>query len=391
MKYCNFANDTTKIQTILRLALSADKSEKKLEKFRNVLKTVNIEKLYEEAKIDEVDSHVAHMLIEAGLPLESRWQNSYTVVEKRITNLMNELERIAIELSKFDIKIVALKNAGITKGIYTNYACSPMGDIDLLIETKNFHQAHDIILKELEYTFKFRSEFEHEDIEEAFRGGGTEYYKDVNGYKVWLELQWRPIAGRWIQPHNEPNGNELVRRAYKLENSDVCVLSPEDNLLQVALHTTKHSYVRAPGFRLHSDVDRIVRFTKIDWNKFVLQVKLLELKTSVYFSLCLSKRLLDTPVPNEVLEQLKPNLIRGNLIRYFLKKAGIFNQKKRKFSRLGYILFNMCLYDNIKNLLTAIIPSPKTIKDLYGIESSILLPFYYVKRLTDLLLKRAKL
>ena len=48
------------------------------------------------------------------------------------------------------------------------------------------------------------------------------------------------------------------------------ILSPEDNLLQVALHTAKHSYVRAPGFRLHSDVDRIVCFQEINWNIFGL-------------------------------------------------------------------------------------------------------------------------
>lgn len=391
MSYCSFANDITDIQKILILALSADKSNEKIDTFKHLINSVNDDELYIQAKIDEVDSHIADMMIKSYITLSDKWRESYDSVDKRITNLMNELDRITFKLAESDIKIVALKNAGITRGIYQNNACSPMGDIDLLISTKDFHKAHEIILEELGYTFKFRSEFEEEDIEEAFRGGGTEYYKDVNGYKVWLELQWRPIAGRWIQPHNEPNGNDLVKRAYKLEDCEVCVLSPEDNLLQVALHTTKHSYVRAPGFRLHSDVDRIVRFTNIDWDKFVSQVKLLELKISVYFSLCFAKTMLDTPIPNDVLSQLKPDFIRGNLIRYFIKKAEIFNQDKSKFSRYGYIIFNMSLYDNVLNLTTAIIPNIETIYKLYDVKSPVLLPFYYVKRLIDLLLKRAKL
>ncbi|AKF25180.1 hypothetical protein YH65_07080 [Sulfurovum lithotrophicum] len=373
------------------LALASNTPDEKKEKFLELYNEVDDEQLYNEAKIDEVDSHVAYLMKETGISLDEKWNASFDEVEKRITNLMEELERVAAKLDEYNIPIVALKNAGITKGIYKNVACSPMGDIDLLIETDHFHKAHEIIMEELGYTFKFRSEYEHEDIEEAFRGGGTEYYQDINGYKVWLELQWRPIAGRWIQPENEPNGNELVKRSYQAAGSKVRILAPEDNLLQVALHTTKHSYVRAPGFRLHSDVDRIVRYTDIDWDKFVKQVEELQLKTSVYFSLCFAKNLLNTPIPENVLDELKPNIIRGSLIRHFIKKADIFDQKKKKFSKIGYILFNMSLYDSLGNLFVAIVPSPQTIKDLYGVENSMLLPFFYIKRLSDLIIKRAKL
>ena len=174
-----------------------------------------------------------------------------------------------------------MKNAGIATGIYKVPVCSPMGDLDLLVSTDDFHQAHEILMNDLGYTFEFRSELEDEDLEEAFKGGGTEYYKDVNGYKVWLELQWRPVAGRWIQPHNEPNGNELMKRSIPIKNSFVHLLSPEDNLLQVCLHTAKHSFCRAPGFRLHSDVDRVVRFSNIDWDVFFNIVNKMKLKTAV--------------------------------------------------------------------------------------------------------------
>ena len=37
---------------------------------------------------------------------------------------MKELDKIALELSKNKIKTVALKNAGIARAIYTNYASS---------------------------------------------------------------------------------------------------------------------------------------------------------------------------------------------------------------------------------------------------------------------------
>ena len=70
----------------------------------------------------------------------------------------------------------------------------------------------------------------------------------------------------------------------EVNGSNVRILAPEDNLLQVALHTAKHSYVRAPGFRLHSDVDRVVRFQSIDWNQCGIEGNLFtfSLKKQVY-------------------------------------------------------------------------------------------------------------
>ena len=391
IKFWKFLNNRTDIQEIMTLALSADKSDEKIDLFKNLLLNVDMNELYREAKVDEVDSHVAEMMMNSGIELERMWQKSYNSVDIKITNLMNELDRIALELLKNKIKIVALKNAGIARGIYSNYASSPMGDIDLLISTKDFHSAHKLILEKLGYTFKFRSEFEFEDLDYAFRAGGTEYYKIINGHKVWLELQWRPIAGRWIQAHNEPNGNELMRNSISIKNSSVKILAPEDNLLQVALHTAKHSYVRAPGFRLHSDVDRIIRFQQIDWLHFENIVLKLKLKTAVYFSLFFAKSLLGTPIPEEVLKKLSPIWYREIIIRYYVKKAGVYNQENKKFTKFGYIIFNLALYDTFSENLKAIFPPFDSLKIKYPITKKSQLPYFYILRLKDLLLKRAKL
>ena len=243
-------------KNVLNLALSAKDINEKITILKQLWEKLDEEKLFEYAKIDDVASHIAYILKSSDLKYASFWGKVYQDTDHYITVLMAVLEEVARKLNENKIEIVALKNAGITKSIFKNNACSPMGDLDLLVRSNDFRKAHEIILKELGFTFKFRSEFESEDLEEAFKNGGTEYFKFVEGYKVWLELQWRPIAGRWIQPHNEPNGDVLMDNSIKVENTDIRILAPEDNLLQVALHTAKHSYVRAPGFRLHSDVDR---------------------------------------------------------------------------------------------------------------------------------------
>jgi hypothetical protein len=382
---------TSEYKEILNLALSGKSIDEKVSQLNKQWSLVKEESLFQHAQVDEVASHIAYILKSSDLIYASFWDKEYSKTDHCTSILMDVLDDVAHKLKENTIEIVALKNAGIAKAIYKNNVCSPMGDIDLLVRSKDFSRAHEIILNDLGFTFKFRSEFEFEDIEEAFRGGGTEYYKIVDGYKVWLELQWRPIAGRWIQPHNEPNGDKLMDNSIEVEGSDIRILSPEDNLLQVSLHTAKHSYVRAPGFRLHSDVDRIVRFQSVDWSKFERKVCDLELKTAVYFSLFFAKELIDTPIPKTILINLKPVWFRRKSIHYFIKKAGLYNQKKKKFTRIGYILFNLSLYDSLGENLKAIFPPLDSLKIKYPITRKIQLPYYYVLRIKDLLFKRAKL
>lgn len=162
-------------------------------------------------------------------------------------------------------------------------------------------------------------------------------------------------------------------------------------MLQVCLHTAKHSYCRAPGFRLHSDVDRIVIYQEVDWKSFVKKVKELHLKTAVYFSLFFAHELLKTPIPASVLTELEPSAPKRKLILTFINKAGLFGQNKSKFSKLGYIVFGLLLFDNIAEVMTAIVPSKHEIKRKYNFSNNLLLPFFYLVRIKELLFKRAKL
>ena len=130
-----------------------------------------------------------------------------------------------------------------------------------------------------------------------------------------------------------------MARSVAVEGSSVRLLSPEDNLLQVALHTAKHTFVRAPGFRLHTDVDRIVRSCEIDWDIFLSRVCSLQVKTAVYLSLAFAHDLLATPVPLEVLDRLKPSVWKLRLMVRWLERVGLFDPDGKKWGRVGFIIF----------------------------------------------------
>ncbi len=175
----------------------------------------------------------------------SHWATEHSATSARISEYLDELDRIGDRLAARSIPVVALKNGGIARGLHRCPGCNPMGDLDLLIRQPDFANAHEGLL-ELGYKFCFRSEIEDGNLEEAIRGGSTEYLTVLpSGNQLWVELQWRPVAGRWIRPDQEPCGDDLIARSQSIDGTHVRLLCPEDNLLQVALHTAKHSYVRA--------------------------------------------------------------------------------------------------------------------------------------------------
>lgn len=343
---------------------------------------------------NELQPIVAHVLgeYEAIAPELTPWQQAHTETHARISAYLAELDRIAAQLAQAGIPLVALKNGGIARGIYPCPGCCPMGDLDVLVEKKYFRQAHQILLAE-GYHFEFRSPLEEADLQAAEESGGAEYWKQLpNGQKLWFELQWRPVAGRWIRPEQESSTAELMARSIAIPGTAVRLLAPEDNLLQVALHTAKHSYVRAPGFRLHLDVERIVRaYPNLDWNLFVQRVKALQVKTAVYFSLAIPRALFDTPIADEVLAQLKPPAWKERLITRWLNRAGLFNPDEQKFSKLGYILFTALLYDDLAGLGRGIFPDGQWMRQRYPIQNKWQLPYYHARRLVDLALRRASL
>ncbi len=357
----------------------------------DLLKEVGDEQAFTFAKAHDAESIVACAL-KACLgekPLPTHWQEAYENITHKLTLYMQVLERAGAALAKANIPLLALKNSGIARGIYPDLAGCPMGDIDVLVDVNDFDRAHAVML-EHGFVFDSRSPLGEKTVEEAKRSGGSEYrYRLEDGTTLWFELQWRPVAGRWINEDQEPKTEYLVARSVPIEGSDVRLLAPTDNLLQVALHTAKHSYVRAPGFRLHTDVDRIVRRCDIDWGRFCREVERLTVCTAVYFSLALAVQLLHTPIPEWVLKRLKPVWWRRSLILRSLLHVGLFYPDTPKWSRLGYIVFNILLYDSYKGLLRGVFPSIQTMRERHGLKSTWTLPFYYVSRMMGLILKRA--
>jgi len=377
-------------EALLCEVLAACDQKERIDAVQGFIEKLGDEKAFSISHVNGVSSIVAHALIDAyGIErVPSHWIREHEENISRISLYLKELDRVAEKFAGEGIKLIALKNGGIARVIYPCPGCCPMGDVDVLIERNCFRRAHQILIDD-GYKFEFRSPLEESNLEEAEKSGGSEYWKKLSdGTKLWFELQWRAVSGRWIRPDQEPDTNELMDRSIAISGTNVRLLSPEDNLIQVALHTAKHSYVRAPGFRLHLDVVRIVEGQIIDWDIFVKRVMKLQVKTPVFFSLLIPKILFKTPIPEEVLQHLKPPSWKMKVILRWLHKISLFNPNGKKFTRMEYIIFNALIYDDLTGLWHGIFPDEKWMMERYGTEAGQRLISLYLRRIMDLTFKR---
>ena len=376
-----------KYNSLMVLLATEQLSIKDLDIAKVQLNDLDIIKFYEIALEHELESIIypnLKLLNDQIIP--QFWHDKYNSTKSRIAFMIDKLKEVAQKFEEKAIPIIALKNGGIAMEILDDYGKSPMGDIDTLVNKKDFLDAHKILI-EMGFIFEFRSEFEFEDIEKAFQDGGTEYYfkGKEDDEELWFEMSWRPIAGRWIRLDKEPKSEQLFEKSSYNKDTKVKILSPEDNLLQVSIHTAKHSYVRDPGFRLHIDVERIVKYYQIDWNIFLNKVDEVGTNTAIYYSLYIAKELFNTPIPNEVLDKLKPFIVKKWIIEKLLKRAKLLHPREEKFTKIEFVIFQIMLYDQIWDVFRVIYPSSDWMKKKYDFKSNFLMPYFILLRILDLI------
>ena len=343
-----------RVQLMLKLSKENMDDANELKK---QLEQTDLGSFFELCKEHELDGVVAsHILAYELTELPDYWLEAYKQEKAHLGYLKEKAAQICRIMDENGIRMVVLKNGGIMSNMIQDPAACPMEDIDSLVKKSDFKRAHQILVDN-GFVFEFRSEYEEEDLEAAFRDGSTEYrIQTTAGKDMWFELSWRAVAGRWIRRDLEPDTDALINDSYCVEGSKVGILSPEDNLLQVSVHTAKHSYVRAPGLRLHLDVERIVAHNQIDWDLFLKKVSDARVKTSTYYSLFFANMLFGTPVPGDVLSALRPGRGRDRRILKLISNAGLLHPMQRKFRKLQFLMFQTSLYDSFVDAWSVLCP-----------------------------------
>lgn len=178
-----------------------------------------------------------------------------------------------------------------------------------------------------------------------------------------------------------------------INDVQVLVLSPEDLILHLCLHTTRH--IMKIGPKPFCDLSEVIRHYQVgvDWEQVQLRSREWKMDRPFFLMFHLLKELSGKAVPEDMLIILKSNPIDKHLLGEF--KEHIFEYNIREVNSSSVLILHFTQFWKSEGLrgkaaffLKNAFPSRKYIAQIYHIRSdSGRVYFYYLVRLKDLILR----
>ena len=199
---------------------------------------------------------------------------------------------------------ILLKGISLLNTVYQNPGLRHLGDIDLLIRKQDYPE----VRKNLESAhYVFSDEMQ-----------GLADPRDLNSIlchknspstpQPALHIHWHLI--NTVLPvsltHPRVDLDALWKQSVPLPaHPSLRVLSPTHQIIYYADHHLKHSFDRL--IRLH-DLDLTIRYYQdsVDWSEVLNETHRFNLARTVYYPFHLAKRMLATPIPDPVIDGLRP-------------------------------------------------------------------------------------
>jgi hypothetical protein len=242
-----------------------------------------------------------------------------------------ELQHLAENMAESKITLLLLKGMAFNQLIYKNEAPRGTSDIDLLIrktELSDFEKKFSMLAYKVEHS-----------SEHAFDGLMEETWCSIEANRVFFDIHWDLSYPTLF----DFDGNEIFDRSvvhpfYKSEQ--LRMLSLEDHLVHLAIHLMKDCNFYDYGLL---DCHQLICLEEPDIILCFKIAKKWGAKTSLFYLLSLSKKLLDTPICDKTLKNNKPNLLKHGIckltIQYVFSKPAVLKSKFHRLQQIFVILF----------------------------------------------------
>lgn len=371
-----------------RLALSCLQDLSGLDQafIRDTYNTAIDTDLFEVSARTKITSIVAHALIQSVGSLETprHWYEAHQRSESRTHAFLSELDRIGAILNKHNLPVILVENGAIARFFYECKGCFSFGDLDLIVQKEHLSLINNILLQE-----GYKPAF-GKDMTELPNSRAEYKIRLDNKYDFRLNLQMSFVSRRWFKNSSEPALDSLIIHSIRPEHSDILILNPEYNLLQLIMHSAAHCYVRKPGIQLHLDIDRFVRRVEINWLDFCNLVGSYSLRTAAYYSLLFPHIIFETPIPSYVMNAFRPYSLKENLLSSILRKPLSLIDRHGTLNLLSLTMVTLLLHDTVKEAWRAVFPDREWMIQHYRIKLPFLLPYYHMRRFGELLASRGK-
>jgi hypothetical protein len=291
--------------------------------------------------------------------------------------LHRELTEVLEALRGVGIDVIVLKGAYLAQAIYKDLALRSMADIDLLVRRADLERT-EAILATMGYV-PLHGAHQDEDfancqhLQPLTRAGGPP-----------IEIHWT------IESPTEPFAIDIEglwkrARPARVADVDVLVLSPEDLLLHLCLHTTFHHRLTL-GLRGCWDIFEMIRQCQgpVEWKQLQLRAREWRVEKYVYLTLQLANELLGAAVPEEVLADLRPNGFDQKVMS--LARTEILGQAASVSAPFARMCGASRGREKVGLLVDAMFPSRKVLGRIYPTSrrAPSLYPYYLLLRWRDL-------
>lgn len=243
-----------------------------------------------------------------------------------------ELVKILELFTAQDIPVIPLKGIALAKRLYGDIAARGLsGDFDFLIREADKEKAYSL-LRKINYTLMLDKEAERYECQYVFaklKGTIIDLHLDIT-------LTGRSperITGFWQGARMVTDGRVNY---YEFKE--------EELLLYLCTHLVCSDCCR--NLRSLSDINQLLynHHLVINWDSIIKKAKQWRLSSSLYVALSMCKKLFNSPILNEILNKIKPSLLKRALIGIFTNKKFILQNCKRKeimSSYLGFVFFEL--------------------------------------------------
>jgi glycosyltransferase involved in cell wall biosynthesis len=217
--------------------------------------------------------------------------------------LVSEAQKCLSQLNDASVPVIALKGAILAEHLYGNIGLRAMGDIDFLVPRAHLEKAREC-LRGLGYQ------------ETPVNGGaghpfhGLPYVKQ-GPFPTTVELHWA-LDDPGLVAFPEREIWERARPS-SVQGTPALVLSPEDHLLFLCYHLTKHD---SQILKLLCDIAETVKkqTSSLDWEYILRSARSWGIDLAAYHCLGHARNLLGAPVPPLVLRATRPGIPRRVLL-----------------------------------------------------------------------------
>jgi hypothetical protein len=284
---------------VLLAASRADATDGELDRLRELLGKVSIERNFEWANLlGMADDHGTSALLNRNLsrmgevvPVEvlEKLRQRYELNVHKSLFLARELIRILDCVDGLGANAVCYKGIALSEIYYGDMALRQAGDIDLFIRKRDVGRVKDAVGR-LGFTSRVPIP---PAAEEDYIASGYEWSFDCAAGRGLLELQWA-LQPNFYAVDFEMEG--LFERAMSAEVAGRSVKIPtaEDWLLVLSLHAAKHVWARLIWL---CDIVQILKRENLDWDCVRGQARELGIERILRVTVLLGERLLAGAIP----------------------------------------------------------------------------------------------